>query len=175
MRINGIEVNGPNEEILVLPRKDQNIVFRATALKSFDEFDALVPLPKAPGYRTKDGFKENENDPTYRQAKEQYDQKRFAYLVVVSLEPSEIEWSEVDINNPRTWMKWQDEFKEAGFSEFELGRIQQLVLQANALDETKLEEARKSFLLGEEQALQENTYSQSSEQESTPSGAPAND
>jgi len=172
MRINGIEVNEPNEEVLVLPRKNQDIVFRARAVKSFDEFEALVKPPKAPGYRTKDGFKTNENDPTYRQSREQFEQKRFAYLIILSLEPSNIEWENVNIDDPSTWLNWQTELKEAGFNDFELGRIQQLVLQANALDEAKLEAARKSFLLGEEE-LQGSTYSQSSEPESMQSGEPA--
>jgi len=174
MRINGVEVSGPNEEILVLPRKDQNIVFRAVAIPSFEEFEAQVPTPKAPGIRTKDGFKLDEKDPTYRQQKAVYSEKKIAYMVVRSLEPSNIEWETVNIDKPNTWLNWSEELKNAGFSEIEIGRIQNLVLQANSLDESKIEAARKDFLLGEEAAL-ENSSSQNTEQPSTQSGQPVND
>lgn len=153
MKINGIEVNGPNEEILVLPRKDQQLVFRARSVPSFEEFDAMVNAPVAPGVRTKDGFKKKENDPTYREQKDLYEKKRWAYMILKSLEPSNIEWSTVSMDDSNTWLNWENELKEAGFSSVEVGRIQTLVLQANALDETKLEEARKNFLLGEEAEL----------------------
>jgi len=151
MKINGVEVSGPNEEFLVLPRSGGNIVFRARAIRSFEEFDALVPPPKAPGIRTKAGFTLNEKDPTYREQREYYDKQRYAYMVLKSLEPSEIEWTRVKIDVPGTWVDWKDEFQEAGFNEFEINRIQQVVSQANSLDEGKLEEARKNFLLGEEE------------------------
>jgi len=149
MKIDGMEVNGPNEEILVIPRKDNDIVFKAIGVQSYEEFDALVSAPKAPGKRTKDGFKLDLKDPTYREQSDLFGKKRFAYTILVSLEPSNIEWETVKMEDPNTWLNWEQELRAAGFNEIEVQRIQHLVLEANCLSEDKLKEARERFLLGE--------------------------
>ena len=49
MKIGGVDPKTlPKEEVLVLPRGDQAIVFRAVGVPDYDEFDALCPEPKAP-------------------------------------------------------------------------------------------------------------------------------
>jgi len=78
----------------------------------------------------------------------QHGELRFAYMVLKSLEPSDIEWEKVNAADPSTWLGWQDELKEAGISQTELNRIIVCVMQANALDEDKLKEAREVFLRG---------------------------
>lgn len=149
MKIAGQEVSGPHVETLVLPRGDEDvIVFRAQAVQDFDEFEKLCPEPKPPGKRTKEGFVPNLNDETYRSVLQSHNERRIAYLVVCSLEPSKIEWETVDISNPKTWMNYVEEFKAAGFSTIEINRIVQVVMSANALDEVKLQQAREVFLRG---------------------------
>jgi hypothetical protein len=66
-----------------------------------------------------------------------------------SLEPSNIEWETVDIDDPGTWLNWDVELKAAGISDVEGQRIINLVMAANSLDEKKVEEARQAFLLGQ--------------------------
>ena len=175
MRIGGIEIKGPAEEVLVLPRLEGNdIVIRAQAVMDMDTFDALCPVPKPPGVRTKDGWKPNEKDETYQERVTQHGERRFAYMVIKSLEPSEIEWETVDLGDPSTWLGWTDEFKKAGISSTEVNRIIVCVMQANALDEAKLKEARDLFLRGP--VLEPNEYSgPNTEPENTPSGKPASD
>ncbi len=175
MRIGGIEIKGPAEEVLVLPRLEgDDIVIRAQAVMDMDTFDALCPVPKPPGVRTKDGWKPNEKDETYQGRVTQLGEQRFAYMVIKSLEPSEIEWEAVDISDPSTWLGWTDEFKKAGISSTEVNRIIVCVMQANALDEAKLKEARDLFLRGP--VLEPNEYSgPNTEPENTPSGKPASD
>lgn len=149
MRIGGVEVKGPAEEVLVLPRLEgEDIVIRARAVMDMDAFEALCPAPKPPGIRTKEGWKPNEKDETYQQGVAQHGELRFAYMVLKSLEPSEIEWEKINIADPSTWVDWQDELKEAGISSTEINRIIVCVMQANALDEAKLKEAREVFLRG---------------------------
>lgn len=175
MRIGGVEIKGPAEEILVLPRLEgDDIVIRAQAVMDMDTFDALCPLPKPPGVRTKDGWKPNEKDETYQERVTQHGERRFAYMVVKSLEPSEIEWETVDINDPSTWIGWQDELKEAGISSTETNRIVVCVMQANALDEAKLKEAREVFLQGPVLESSE-YYGPDTELENTQSGEPVSD
>lgn len=172
MRIGGLKIEGPTQEILVLPRGDQNLVFRAQAV-NLDEFDVLCPEPKPPGKLTKDGFVPNIGDKNYREILERHNEKRIAYLIVKSLEPSNIEWDTVQIDNPRTWTNYVQDFKNAGLTTIEINRIAQCVMQANSLDEAKLKQAREVFLLGQMQAQKESS-GPSTEQESMPSGEPVN-
>ena len=104
MKIAGIDPNSLSREILlVLPRGESQIVFRAKGLKDMSEFTAICPLPKPPGKLTKDGFIPNNNDPTYQQVLTQWSTKRLGFMVIKTLEPTEIEWDTVDIANPATW------------------------------------------------------------------------
>jgi hypothetical protein len=149
MKIGGVELKGPNEEVLVLPRLSGNIVIRAQAVTDMSAFDAMVPVPKAPGIRTKDGFKPDTKDVTYQAMQANYSDQRMAYIVIKSIELSEIEWSKVSLADPTTWLGWQTELKEAGLSEIECNRIVICVMQANSLDEDKLRSAREVFLRGQ--------------------------
>lgn len=170
MRIGGVLVEGPTQEVLVLPRGEQVLIIRAQAI-NLDEFDALCPEPKPPGKLTKDGWIPDLDNESYRQVLATHNEKRIAYLVVKSLEPSEIEWEKVQIDNPRTWMEYINDFKNAGLTTIEINRIVQCVMQANSLDEAKLEQARKVFLLGQAQAQKESS-GHSTVQVNMPSGEP---
>lgn len=174
MRIGGKEVTGPNEEILVLPRMDGDVVIKAQAVADMSEFEKLVPEPKAPGKLTKDGWIPLINDETYQDRLTRYNEQRFAYMAIISLQPSEIEWSGVVLDNPKTWVKWSDELAEAGLSTIEVNRIVVCIMQANSLDETKLKEARELFLRGLEEEAKKSSGLQT-EQRSLQSGEPVND
>lgn len=150
MKIGNVEVT-TCKEVLVLPRVDADIIFTASAVTTMDTFEKLVPEPKAPGIRTKEGFRPDTKDETYQQLVQLRGDQRFAYIVIKSLEPSNIEWDKVNIEDPGTWSSWRDELKAAGISDVEINRIIACVLQANALDEDKLKEAREVFLLGRAQ------------------------
>lgn len=174
MKIGGIAVSGPHEEILVLPRGEDQVVIRAKAVLDLDEFDRICPEPKPPGKRTKEGWVPNKDDITYQQILSRHNEQRIAYLVIRSLEPSQIEWDTVDLGNPKTWTNYVTDFRNAGFSTIEINRIVTCVMQANALDEAKLEQARKVFLLGLVQAKDESS-GPNIELENMPSGEPVND
>lgn len=148
MKINGVVVTKPSEEVLILPRGDQDLVFRAQALPDLDEFDKLCPEPKPPGKLTKDGFVPLLDDPGYRQIKANHDKQRMGFIVIHSLAPSNIEWDAVDPDNPATWAMWQDELKAAGLNYVEINRVAQLVLDANSLNQAKIDEAHAAFVRG---------------------------
>lgn len=149
MKIGGVEVKGPCEEVLVLPRLTGDIVIRAQAIMDMSAFDALCPAPEAPGIRTKEGFRPNVKDINYLRLCALHAEQRFAYTIVKSLEPSKIEWERVKLEDPGTWKEWASELKEAGFSDVERNRIAACVMQANSLDEEKLRAAREVFLRGQ--------------------------
>ncbi len=169
MKINGQEIRGICIETLVLPRGENTFVIKAQAIPDFDEFDNLCPEPKAPGRLTKDGWEPDLKDENYRSVLDIYHENRVAYLVVRSLEINDMEWDTVDINNPKTWANYTKDFKKAGLSAIEINRVVQIVMQANALDEEKLEKARANFLLGQQMAAEE-LSGQNTEPEISPSG-----
>lgn len=151
MKIGGREITSVSEEVLVLPRLDDDIVIRAQGVKSMDIFDKLCPEPKAPGIRTKDGFRPDEKDTGYLTLMDNHAEMRLAFIVITSLEISDIEWNTVVKDDPGTWKSWRKDFEEAGLSAIEIGRVVTCVLRANSLDEEKLEAAREAFLLGRAQ------------------------
>lgn len=172
MKINGQEIAKPVEELLVLPRGDSSIVFYACAVE-MDEFTKLCPEPKPPVKTTPKGIIPMLDDPGYKQIAANYNEQRLGYLVINSLAPSNIEWDFVKHDDPASWARWKDDLKVAGFTNVEVQRILQVVLDANCLNEAKIERARADFLRGKAAAL-EATTSQNSEQPSSPSGEPAN-
>lgn len=179
MKIGGIEIIGdlakPNEDILVLPRPNDNqIVLTARAILEYETLANLCPAPKPRQIFTKSkGWHPDEKHKDYLEALNIYANRKLAYIVLKSLEPSNIEWSTVDMAVPGTWTNWEDELMENGFSVKECNLITGLALTVNQLDESKLEEARELFLQGQEREVNESD-SPNSEANTTPSGEPAN-
>lgn len=175
MKIGGVEINGPCEEVLVLPRPtSEDIVFRAVAVADLSEFEELCPKPQVPKRIVKGGTEDNVDNPGYIQAVQQWGERRFDFICLRSLETSDIEWDTVDLSKPSTWSKWQKELQDAGLSTTEVNRVVACVLSANSLDEHKLREARESFLRGQG-SKQAKSSGQPTEPESTQSGQPAKD
>jgi hypothetical protein len=149
MKIGGVDPRTlPAEEILVLPRGDQRIVLRARGLEDMEPFKALCPEPQMPGKLTKDGWVPDAEDAGYKSVMEEHGKRRLAYMVVRSLEPSQIEWDTVQLDNPATWNNWEADLKQGGMTQVECNRVLSLVLEANCLDEAKLRKARAVFLQG---------------------------
>lgn len=151
MKMNGTKLECPNEEILVLPRPSGDLVFKAKAVLDYDEFDKICPEPKPPVKVVKGGKKEvNIADSAYQAEISAHNERRMAFIILKSLQATEgLEWETVDMLKPNTWVNYVDELKSSGFSSVEIHRIVTAVLRANALDEAKLEEARKAFLAGQ--------------------------
>lgn len=86
----------------------------------------------------------------------------------------EITWDKVDLENPKTWDKWQEDLQDSGFTSVECNLVLALVIDVNSLNEQKLKDARDSFILGQEQEAKRSS-SQNTEPGSSPSGKPANE
>jgi hypothetical protein len=149
MKIGGVTVT-PCEELLVLPRTDgEDIPIRAIAVATNEEFEKKVPEPIPPMLQTKNGKEHDYADASYLVAMEVRGQQRFAFTIVRSLGPNDIEWNKVNPAEPRSCIHWQEDLMEGGLSEQETNRVMGLVMAANSLDERKIEEARRSFLRGQ--------------------------
>lgn len=178
MKMHGELVEGPNVEVIVIPRggKKKDIVFKAQAVMDLEDFNKLCPPPSPPAKVGKNGKKEyNVKDPGYLKSMQGWAEKQTAWIVIQSLKATEgLTWDTVDESNHRTWMNYQTELKSAGFNHFETQRIINGVFAANCLNEARVEEARNAFLLGQEEPASD-TSGPSTEQDSTSSGKSASD
>ena len=113
-----------------------------------EPFKKLCPEPTPPTILTPSGPVADTADAGYRAAIAGHQKRRTAYIVINSLTPSQIEWDSVDPSVPSTWENWETDLKAAGLFDVECSRILQLVLEANCLDEKKLQKAREVFLAG---------------------------
>jgi hypothetical protein len=148
MKYKGKKLEGLNTDILVLPRGNERVVFKAQAIKSYSEFDELCPMPEPPEKLLPGGVKEKDvRDPAFIKRLEEYGIKKTNYTIIKSLEISEdVEWETVDLKKPQTWENWRKELSDAGFTEVETLRILQLCTRVNVLDEDLLNAAKESFL-----------------------------
>lgn len=153
MRLKGKKIESRNVEYIVIPRtnregQSEDIVLKAQAILSFEDFDKMCPMPEPktavmPGGETKLLTEE----PAYKESMDKYGRRKMQYLTIKSLEATEgLEWETVKINDPTTWDNIETELQASGFSAIEVGRIQQGIAKANALSDEKLEEARERFL-----------------------------
>ena len=149
MKIGGVDPTTLKaEEVLVLPRGEDVIVFRAQGLKDMEEFFKLCPEPEPPRKQTREGVVADLEDDGYQKMLVEHRRRYMSYMVIRALEPSQIEWDSVQLDNPLTWTNWERDLKVAGLMQVECNRIVSLVMQANCLDEAKLDKARELFQRG---------------------------
>lgn len=175
MKIRGREISGVNTVTLVLPREDdEDIILIAKAIQDLDAIDEYLVAPKPPAVLgPKNTTTYNHDDPTFIAAMLEYNTKRMAWIVLQSLRDNDIEWNTVKLEDPGTWANYVDELKASGFCSIEINHIGNIVVEANALDEEKLNAAREVFLRG--QAAAKDTSGQSTPAQSSQSGKPASD
>ncbi|MEA2036320.1 MAG: hypothetical protein U9O94_02345 [Nanoarchaeota archaeon] len=152
MKYKGQVVKGKNQEIIPIPREGGDIIFIANAVKSWDEFENLVPEPEVPVLLKPGGKKvEDKNDPQYKKAVDKYNELRTHYIVLTSIKDTpDVEWETVDFGKPETWHNYRQELLDSDFSDIEIGRIMVGVMRANSLDENMIDEARSNFLHGQQ-------------------------
>ncbi len=157
MKIKGKKIEGVNVEIIPIPRGDgDDIIFKARAVQDMGPFEKMCPMPKPP-LRKIDGVDVPQlKDKNYLKAMERRGEQRMAWMILTSLEATEgLEWEDVKVNDPSTWLKLESELKSSGFSAVETQRITAGVVNANALSEEKIEAARERFLLSQQVAVEE--------------------
>lgn len=165
---------GLNIVEVFLPRESGDLRFVCKPVMSYAEFDDIVKVPKPPTRQGKGGEIETlTKDPTYMLQVTQYSSQRAAWLILKSLEDNpDVEWETVDMASPNTWPKWEKELQDSGLSEYEIRRLEAGVYNANCLNESQVEAARRNFqrMMAE---TQQSTSGPHSGQDSSPSGKPA--
>lgn len=167
MKIKGKTLDKPKNEIVVIPRGDDNIVFKCQYV-DIGAFDSIVPRPK-PTMVQKRGKApvEDTSHPEYRKNLATYNEKYMDYLVLQSLKATEdLEWETVDMKDPETWKNYKKELEDAGFSILHLSKILEAVMAVNGLNEDRIKEARDSFL-AMQQSQNDKQNSQEDEQVSS--------
>lgn len=173
MKMHGKKIDRPNREIIAIPRADgEDLIFIATAVLNYDEFNKMCPMPQ-PGVKLmKGGEKQFDfSSPSYMADLQRYSEKKYAWTIIQSIrETPGLEWETVDYGDPQTWGNYVKELTNSGFSDIECQRILRGVSDANCLNEGKVEEARKRFLagIGQEQSAKSSFHLP--ELHSTPSG-----
>jgi len=175
VKIHGKKLDGPSIEVVVIPRQSGDLVFKAKAVLDYSECDRLNPMPQPPKRLMAGGeVQENTEDPKYKKRVEEWAVAKFHWMVTKSLSATEgLEWETVESTKPETWKNYKQEMQEAGLSPGEIARIEMCVTDACGLNQAKIDEATKRFLAGQAQAPAAQS-SPSSEQQSMPSGVPAN-
>jgi len=168
MKVNGKEVPALTNEMIVIPRGDERMVFEAKMVRDYTECDGLNPLPLPKVKKYPDGREVTDiKDPEYRKALATYASQRNAWLFIESLSATEgLEWSTVKRDEPATWKNYAAELEENNFSDTEVNAIMGMVILANALSQSRIDEATKSFL-AERQLEKEKENSQLGAQATT--------
>jgi hypothetical protein len=148
MKINGKTYTEPNMDYIVIPRSIGDMVFKVKAVLDLEEFHLLCPKPKPPMGMSVGGQQMPDlSNQAYILSQADYTERRFNYFIVFSLRETEgLEWDTVSYTDPNSWKNYVADLKAAGISEQEINYIVGMCIQVNALNDTKLEEARNRFL-----------------------------
>lgn len=151
MKIGGKTPSAPKPELIVIPREDGDIVLQAAAVLDDTEFDTVCPAPLPPIVTKRGGtqFKDTE-DRKYLEKLSGHSRKRFAWLILKSLQATpDLVWETIDMKNPDTWLNYEKELQNSGFVQAEINRIIQGVMDANAMNDEKVKQAKDRFLLSQ--------------------------
>lgn len=150
MKMFGKDIEGPNEEVIVIPRSYGDIVFMAKAILDYDDFDKLCPTPQPPQIMKPGGETSyNTEDPDYTKRLNEWAQSKTDYMILTSLRDTDgLEWDTIDYSDPETWKNYKTELTSSGFTPIEISRIINSVLTACSLNQDKIDEATKRFLAG---------------------------
>jgi hypothetical protein len=147
MRKAGKKINPPKPIKVTIYRDNEQIDFLCGAILSYDEFEKICPVPKAPlitNLKT-GGISSDVSDKRYQARLDEWSEMRVAWMIITSLASSEdIEWDTVDKNNPSTWMNYRSELAEF-LTETEIGRLVNGCVEANSPTQKRRDEALGNF------------------------------
>ena len=153
MKIHGKTYDEPRVETVVIPRNGGDIIFKAKAILDYEPFEALCPGPMAPMVMRKGGeqFRDVE-DAKFKTKVNEWAHNRTNWMIIESLKATDgLEWETVDPKNPTTWDNYIVELTKANFSNAEINRIVECVIDANGLNQKRIDEATERFLAGQAQ------------------------
>jgi len=150
MKIKGKDVKAPDDEVVVIPRKDGDIVFICKAVMNYDACEKLNPMPHPPRKQLPGdgGIIENVEDPAYLEKLQEWSARQGDWMILESLKSTEgLVWETVKMDDPLTWGNYRDELAKS-FTPGEVIKIVQAVSIACGLSQARIDEATKRFLAG---------------------------
>jgi len=150
MKINGKVISGPQMEVVVIPRGEDELVIKAQAVLDFSDHDKLNPQPLPPSKLLPGGETQKlVEDPGYLAKVSEWAKQKTDWMIIKSLSATEgLVWDTVKADDPKTWGNYRTEL-ESTFSPAELNKILEVVMTACGLNQSKIEEATKRFLAGQ--------------------------
>jgi len=149
MKINGLSVATPEPQFFVIPHGGQDLAFRIQGVYSFDEFEKLVPEPKPPRIVRPGGQESVDySDADYLKAQQARSKNRMVWIYLKGLEPSNLEFEKVKINDPATYQFFDDEFKNVGIALSYLQQLEQAIINLCGFNPEMVQEATQRFLAG---------------------------
>jgi len=148
LKVNGVEnVKDITYGPLCFKRGDDFLAFIAAPIWSMEEFDKILPYPDNQNvYFDASGKKVKDYECSAWKATEtEYWRKRWGYVILKTLEPSNMEIDGVSLSDPKTWGKVESILKSE-LTEYEFQRLATLVEEANALDQRKLDANAATFM-----------------------------
>jgi len=152
----GTRVLGPQVRVLVIPRQEGNVVFKAKAVLDYKAFDSLItqPVPPMVTMKGETEAKANFKDSKYTIEFDKYVSLKRDWMFIESLSATpDLVWEKVKIEDKGTWGLWSEELIEAGFTPMEINRIVGLIIEANGMNQEMIDEATKAFLAGPAETL----------------------
>ena len=151
MKINGKTISKPKNEIVVIPRDEEDFVFEVQAVLDFKQFEAVCPEPQPvtkTNQKTGQSVK-NTSHPVYTEALKKYNENRINFMIIQSLSATAgLEWDKVDLSDPSSWKEYEGELRDCGLTEYEMSLIVRAIMKVNGLSEEIYNEAKKRFLAG---------------------------
>jgi len=151
MKIQGMTIDGPAIETVVIPRGDKEIVFKAQAILDYEDFYKMCPVPEAPEVLKPGGETyRNVEDKTFKEAVTVWASRKTDWMIIKSLAATDaLEWDTVVMEDPETWGNWKEELAQV-FTDGEIATLINTVFDVCGLNQKKIEEATKRFLAGQE-------------------------
>lgn len=150
MKLNGIVFSAPIIKVLPIVRDTETYFFQCQAVTDFDDFDRICPEPvppckEVPGVGRVDML----DDPEYKAQVAKRSLYFTDFLIIKSLEATPgLVWDTVDLNDITTYGNFRRELLEAHLTLVEVSTLIQTAMEANSLDEAKIDKAREDFLTG---------------------------
>lgn len=152
MKLQGKSISPLKPVIIPIVRNSDdpadNLYFSASVVIDYADFEKLAPAPKPPQIIRPGGARSvNVEDPTYKKNIHEWNMLRTHWMILKSLAATPgLEWNKVKLDDPATWHLYEEEMREDGMSDSEIGRVINGILEANGLDDAKVDAARKAFL-----------------------------
>jgi len=153
MNLQGVTVQPPKVKTLVIPRDGVDLVFQAQYVDNYDKFDELAKRPIPMKMRLADGTEKIDmEDKDYIKEVTDWSEMRSNWMFMQALSVTEgLEYDILDENDPKSWLRFDEEFKNAGFSLPVIERIKMLCFEASGLNQALIDEATERFLAGQAQ------------------------